>query len=51
MSETRLTIRQKEVLDLVAAGKFNKQIALALGISEGKGEGARQCRLSCPWGP
>lgn len=32
---TRLTVRQKEVLELVAAGKSNKQIANALGISEG----------------
>jgi DNA-binding NarL/FixJ family response regulator len=31
----RLTVRQKEVLDLVATGKSNKQIASALGISEG----------------
>lgn len=31
----RLTSRQKEVLDLLAAGKSNKQIAWALGISEG----------------
>lgn len=31
----RLTVRQKEVLDLVAAGKSNKQIASELGISEG----------------
>ncbi len=30
-----MTARQKEVLDLVAAGKSNKQIACALGISEG----------------
>lgn len=33
--DARLTARQKEVLDLVAAGKSNKQIASALGISEG----------------
>ena len=31
----RLTIRQKEVLDQLAGGKSNKQIALVLGISEG----------------
>ena len=30
-----LTARQKEVLNLLAAGKSNKQIAWALGISEG----------------
>jgi len=30
-----LTARQKEELDLVATGKSNKQIANALGISEG----------------
>lgn len=35
ISEAQLTIRQKEVLDLLATGKSNKQIALALGISEG----------------
>jgi len=35
MKGTRLTARQTEVLDLVAAGKSNKQIASALGISEG----------------
>ncbi len=34
-ADTRLTARQKQVLDLVAAGKSNKQIANALGISEG----------------
>ena len=34
-SDARLTARQKQVLDLVAEGKSNKQIALALGISEG----------------
>ena len=34
-ADTRLTVRQKEVLELVAAGKSNKQIAIALGISEG----------------
>lgn len=31
----KLTPRQKEVLDLLAAGKSNKQIAWVLGISEG----------------
>lgn len=31
----KLTVRQKEVLVLVAGGKSNKQIASALGISEG----------------
>lgn len=31
----KLTVRQKEVLELVAGGKSNKQIASALGISEG----------------
>jgi DNA-binding NarL/FixJ family response regulator len=35
MVDPRLTVRQKEVLELVAAGKSNKQIAIALGISEG----------------
>jgi DNA-binding NarL/FixJ family response regulator len=34
-NETRLTARQKEVLDLLAEGKSNKQIASELGISEG----------------
>ena len=34
-NETDLTARQKEVLRLLAAGKSNKQIASALGISEG----------------
>ena len=34
-ADARLTARQKEVLDLVATGKSNKQIANALGISEG----------------
>jgi len=34
-NEAQLTARQKEVLDLLAAGKSNKQIAWALGISEG----------------
>ena len=34
-NERRLTVRQKEVLDLLAAGKSNKQIAWVLGISEG----------------
>jgi DNA-binding NarL/FixJ family response regulator len=34
-NEAKLTGRQKEVLDLLAAGKSNKQIAWALGISEG----------------
>lgn len=33
--DARLTARQKEVLDLVAGGKSNKQIATVLGISEG----------------
>jgi len=33
--EAKLTVRQKEVLDLLADGKSNKQIASALGISEG----------------
>lgn len=33
--ETVLTARQKEVLNLLIAGKSNKQIAWALGISEG----------------
>jgi DNA-binding NarL/FixJ family response regulator len=33
--DARLTTRQKEVLDLVASGKSNKQIAGVLGISEG----------------
>jgi len=35
VNEAQLTARQKEVLDLLAAGKSNKQIAWALGISEG----------------
>ena len=35
LNGARLTVRQKEVLNLVAAGKSNKQIAGALGISEG----------------
>lgn len=35
INEAKLTARQKEVLDLLAAGKSNKQIAWALGISEG----------------
>ena len=33
--QPELTARQKEVLKLLAAGKSNKQIAWALGISEG----------------
>ena len=33
--ESELTARQKEVLNLLAAGKSNKQIALSLGIAEG----------------
>lgn len=33
--QAKLTARQKEVLDHLAAGKSNKQIAWALGISEG----------------
>lgn len=35
INEAKLTSRQKEVLDLLATGKSNKQIAWALGISEG----------------
>jgi DNA-binding NarL/FixJ family response regulator len=35
VGETRLTVRQKEVLDRLAEGKSNKQIAQVLGISEG----------------
>jgi DNA-binding NarL/FixJ family response regulator len=35
LDEAQLTARQKEVLDLLAAGNSNKQIARALGISEG----------------
>jgi len=35
VSDARLTMRQKEVLELVATGKSNKQIAATLGISEG----------------
>jgi DNA-binding NarL/FixJ family response regulator len=31
---TMLTVRQREVLELLAAGKLNKQIAYALGLSE-----------------
>lgn len=34
-NESRLTTRQKEVMELLAEGKSNKQIASALGISEG----------------
>ena len=34
-NESDLTARQKEVLNLLAAGKSNKQIASSLGISEG----------------
>jgi DNA-binding NarL/FixJ family response regulator len=34
-NEGKLSGRQKEVLDLLAAGKSNKEIAWALGISEG----------------
>jgi DNA-binding NarL/FixJ family response regulator len=34
-TEARLTARQKEVLELLAEGKSNKQIGTALGISEG----------------
>lgn len=35
LNDARLTARQAEVLDLVAAGKSNKEIASVLGISEG----------------
>ncbi len=35
LNEAKLSARQREVLDLLAAGKSNKQIAWALGISEG----------------
>lgn len=34
-NEAKLTVRQKEVLELLAEGKSNKQIGTALGISEG----------------
>lgn len=34
-NDAKLTVRQKEVLELLAEGKSNKQIASALGISEG----------------
>jgi DNA-binding NarL/FixJ family response regulator len=34
-NEAKLSARQREVLDLLAGGKSNKQIAWALGISEG----------------
>lgn len=33
--ERRLTIRQREVLDCLARGHSNKEIALALGLSQG----------------
>jgi DNA-binding NarL/FixJ family response regulator len=35
VGEAKLTARQKEVLDLLAEGKSNKEIAQALGISAG----------------
>ncbi|MFL6750707.1 MAG: LuxR C-terminal-related transcriptional regulator [Sphingomicrobium sp.] len=35
INEARLTARQKQVLELLAEGKSNKQIGSALGISEG----------------
>ena len=35
VNEAKLTVRQKEVMELLAEGKSNKQIATALGISEG----------------
>lgn len=35
MNGARLTARQKEVMELLAEGKSNKQIASVLGISEG----------------